>query len=577
MLQDRINNMICKTIHIIGSQILPFSLLPMLWVLGGCTTVLLENRLDKSDELQVVKYLSPYYLEASKGKAKKNGVVVRPKRQVDGSFWIESYVFDEKNSTYELAPGLATVKNINKKWDLIAYDYLLAERDSKPDLTKQGIILITQASDGGIICAMPDTVHSKTLSRIAAKHAIDISIGNEKVIKGAYTEAQLISFFAELSAQIKEKKYIYFLPGEGKSSSLFKTATYRLLNRFHLKIYPTAKIDANTLSRLLDYFKLLSDDGYPLATVLVSRFYENGWGVKKDNARSRYFAKRALEQGYKGAEYLFGYYAFTGSGEEKDMQKAIEKLGLAAELGEPRAMLLLGRIYMEGDGVEANQSLAMRWLNKAVDFGLENANLYLGKRYYYGNDVSKDYSKSRDLLARIDTKFDIEAHTILAWLVDNGKGGKQDREKATMMYKEAAEMANPYAQWQYGNRLVKGIGVTKNEKVGKDWIKRAAHNGQKDAIAALKKIPAPALKAMNGTKQTSKLFNKQIEQLEVIRRKLEKEQQELCGGKVCAYTKDNKLIYRTETKQTLPGVLSKNGYIWYYNNGRIAPKSEWPK
>lgn len=47
----------------------------------------------------------------------------------------------------------------------------------------------------------------------------------------------------------------------------------------------------------------------------------------------------------------------------------------------------------------------------------------------------------------------------------------------------------------------------------------------------------------------------------------EEKTKELCGGRVCVI-RNNTTLYRTE---------KTNPPMWYYQDGRLAPESVWPK
>jgi TPR repeat protein len=48
----------------------------------------------------------------------------------------------------------------------------------------------------------------------------------------------------------------------------------------------------------------------------------------------------------------------------------------------------------------------------------------------------------------------------------------------------------------------------------------------------------------------------------------EAELKKLCGGRICAKTSDGRTIFRTERH---------NPVRWYFEDGRVAPPSVWPK
>jgi hypothetical protein len=65
-----------------------------------------------------------------------------------------------------------------------------------------------------------------------------------------------------------------------------------------------------------------------------------------------------------------------------------------------------------------------------------------------------------------------------------------------------------------------------------------------------------------------KKIESDIKQVDKDIGRLEAELKKLCGGRVCRKTTDGREIYRTETYKPPR---------WYFEDGRLAPRSEWPK
>lgn len=63
-------------------------------------------------------------------------------------------------------------------------------------------------------------------------------------------------------------------------------------------------------------------------------------------------------------------------------------------------------------------------------------------------------------------------------------------------------------------------------------------------------------------------LNAELDNIDAKLKKNEEERKELCGGRICDKTTDGRTIYRTETY---------NPPRWYFEDGRLAPRSEWPK
>ncbi len=73
---------------------------------------------------------------------------------------------------------------------------------------------------------------------------------------------------------------------------------------------------------------------------------------------------------------------------------------------------------------------------------------------------------------------------------ENGRGVPQDLVKAAEMYAKSAEQGYAFAEYNFGLALYYGRGVAKDDQKAVVMLKRAAAQGDPDAIAALKKLGA---------------------------------------------------------------------------------------
>jgi TPR repeat protein len=69
----------------------------------------------------------------------------------------------------------------------------------------------------------------------------------------------------------------------------------------------------------------------------------------------------------------------------------------------------------------------------------------------------------------------------------DGVGVKKNFEKALKHYRLALE-EDPYAQYCLGLCYRDGDGVNKNKRLALLWLKKAASNGEQDAIKVLEKF-----------------------------------------------------------------------------------------
>lgn len=74
----------------------------------------------------------------------------------------------------------------------------------------------------------------------------------------------------------------------------------------------------------------------------------------------------------------------------------------------------------------------------------------------------------------------------LAAIYDLGLGVPKDAAQSTLWLKRAAEKNYSAAQYDYGLALLRGHGVPRDETLGREWIGKAAAQGDKDALALVK-------------------------------------------------------------------------------------------
>jgi TPR repeat protein len=74
----------------------------------------------------------------------------------------------------------------------------------------------------------------------------------------------------------------------------------------------------------------------------------------------------------------------------------------------------------------------------------------------------------------------------LAVIYDLGLGTPPDPVKSTEWLRQAAETNYSAAQYDYGLALLRGHGVPRDETLGREWIAKAAAQGDSDALKFLR-------------------------------------------------------------------------------------------
>ena len=151
---------------------------------------------------------------------------------------------------------------------------------------------------------------------------------------------------------------------------------------------------------------------------------------------------------------------------ERGEREPLEGLLVLATKGDPEAQTAVGRLYAEGRGVPKDPAAARQWLEKAAAQGSTEAKRLLATPGF----VAPPETIAPRALREQAKRGDADALTTLRRL---------------------AEAGDADAQFHLGQMLALGEGVPKNATEGAAWIRKAAAQGQRDAVAVTAKGPAP--------------------------------------------------------------------------------------
>ena len=82
---------------------------------------------------------------------------------------------------------------------------------------------------------------------------------------------------------------------------------------------------------------------------------------------------QAAEQGFAAAQYNLGVMYDNGQGVRQDDAQAVYWYRKAAEQGNVEAQHNLGAVYVNGQGVHQDHKIAKEWYKKACDNGLQQS------------------------------------------------------------------------------------------------------------------------------------------------------------------------------------------------------------
>ena len=115
----------------------------------------------------------------------------------------------------------------------------------------------------------------------------------------------------------------------------------------------------------------------------------------------------------------------------------------------------------------------------------------LGVMYQNGRGVKQDYEKAVYWYTQSAEQGNAHAQYHLGVMYQNGRGVKQDYEKAVYWYTQSAEQGNAYAQYHLGVMYQNGRGIKQDYKKAIYWYEKASEQGNTDAkenLETLRKI-----------------------------------------------------------------------------------------
>jgi TPR repeat protein len=194
------------------------------------------------------------------------------------------------------------------------------------------------------------------------------------------------------------------------------------------------------------------------------------------------------------------------SDEARDFAAARQLCAEAARSGDPAAMQQLGRWHAAGEcGCQRDPGLAAHWFFQAWQAGLDDvetdiirvradleaaaaagsaeAQNALGLLLCFGHD---DPAAAASWFERAAAQNHPEALRTLGNLAESGRGIARNEARAAECYRRAAELGDPFAQFNFAVMLAEGRGgLPLDRQAASVWLTRAAEQGMPEASEAL--------------------------------------------------------------------------------------------
>jgi TPR repeat protein len=132
-------------------------------------------------------------------------------------------------------------------------------------------------------------------------------------------------------------------------------------------------LDGRELARdseqALHWFRLAAHADHAMATNMVGRCHELGWGTPVDLGLAAVWYRKAAEKGLDWGMYNYAHALAGGRGVGADRALAFELYRRAASLGHAKAMTMVGRFHERGWETPCDPRLAAQWYRRAAEGG----------------------------------------------------------------------------------------------------------------------------------------------------------------------------------------------------------------
>lgn len=203
--------------------------------------------------------------------------------------------------------------------------------------------------------------------------------------------------------------------------------------------------------------------------------------------------QQAATKGWPPAQRTLGELFLRGVDLPQNKQMAFHWIVQAAGAEDPQALRLLGDLSSNGAYLRPDARAAQQWYRQAVKLGDPVAALRLANLLYQGGGVGERRPKEAEELWRYAAdKAELgEALHMLAVIYGGGDDGVPvDVEKSIGYLKRGAEAGYALSQLNLGELLMSGAsGLERNVTLARMWLRKAAKQGQIEAIALLRKRP----------------------------------------------------------------------------------------
>lgn len=218
----------------------------------------------------------------------------------------------------------------------------------------------------------------------------------------------------------------------------------------------------------------------------------------KNIAEATFWYQKAAEQENEYAQIQLGNIYYS----EKNYSEALKWYTRPKEQNDPVIQNKIGNIYY----IEKKYSEALKWYTIPMEQNDPEIQYRIGYIYYKGLDT-RDFSQAYKWYYKAAMLGNAKAQFALCKMCYDGECSDSSTS-AFNWCRMAAEQGYPIAQTVLGMFYFDGEGVSKDKNKGKEWLEKAADQGEEYAIEFLKKINSPLYKILNFAGDIFSSFNK---------------------------------------------------------------------
>lgn len=222
------------------------------------------------------------------------------------------------------------------------------------------------------------------------------------------------------------------------------------------------------------WYTKAAKQGHSEAQIQLGNIYEKGQLIKKDVDTAIRWYSKASEKGEGQASVALAKIYLKPP--RKNSKLYIKMLQRGADQQHPEAQYLLGNAYFSGKGVEKQAKIAVSWWKKAADNGSKLARRKLNRHQSQINQQMLVVRKSKDhfnaTLKKAKAGDSLSQYEV-AMLYKNGSGTGKNPTETKQWLERAAQQGNLDAQYKLGDMLLSTDSTT-NKKLGLEWLLMAA-------------------------------------------------------------------------------------------------------